>query len=49
MWAWAIGSLSLAAVANQIVIAVYWRALAATQPDLYQQWSPERFGVAGDT
>jgi len=42
MWAWAISSFSLAAVLNQIAIAVCWRALAATQPDLYKQWSPER-------
>jgi hypothetical protein len=30
MWAWAIGSFSLAAVVNQIAIALWWRALAAT-------------------
>jgi hypothetical protein len=32
MWAWAIGSFSLAAVVNQIAIALWWRALAATEP-----------------
>jgi hypothetical protein len=36
MWAWAIGSLSVAAVGNQISIALWWRALAATEPDLYR-------------
>jgi hypothetical protein len=36
MWAWAIGSFSLAAVVNQIAIALWWRALAATEPDLYR-------------
>jgi hypothetical protein len=32
MWAWAIGSFSLAAVVNQIAIALWWRALAAAEP-----------------
>jgi hypothetical protein len=36
MWAWAIGSFSLAAVVNQIAIARWWRAVAATEPDLYR-------------
>jgi hypothetical protein len=42
MWAWSIGAFSVAAVVNQIAIAVCWRALAATEPDLYKQWSIER-------
>jgi hypothetical protein len=36
MWAWAIGSFSLAAVVNRFAVALWWRALAATEPDLYR-------------
>ena len=41
MWVWAIGTFSLAAVVNQIAIALCRRAQAATEPDLHEQWSPE--------
>ena len=41
MWVWAIGAFSLAAVVNQIAIALCRRAQAATEPDLHEQWSPE--------
>jgi len=40
MWAWAIGVFSVAAVVNQIAIALCRRAQAATEPDLHQQPSP---------
>jgi len=40
MWAWAIGVFSVAAVVNQIAIALCWRAQGATEPDLHQQPSP---------
>jgi hypothetical protein len=36
MWAWAIGACSLAAVVNQIAIAVCRRAQVATEPDQYE-------------
>ena len=36
LWAWAIGALSLAAVVNQIAIALCRRAQAATEPDQYE-------------
>jgi len=38
MWPWVIGSLSLAAVVNQIVIALCRRVQAATEPDPHEQW-----------
>jgi hypothetical protein len=38
MWAWAMGSCSLAAVVNQIAIALCRRAQAATEPDHHEQW-----------
>ncbi len=41
MWAWAIGAFSLAAVVNQIVIALCRRAQDATEPDLHKQPSTE--------
>jgi hypothetical protein len=41
MWAWAIGVFSVAAVVNQIAIALFRRAQAATELDLHQQWSLE--------
>ena len=41
MWAWAIGVFSVAAVVNQIAIALFRRAQAATEPDLHQEPSPE--------
>ena len=41
MWAWAIGVFSVAAVVNQIAIALFRRAQAATEPDLHQQPSSE--------
>ncbi|MDT7764483.1 MAG: hypothetical protein QOC63_3903 [Mycobacterium sp.] len=40
MWAWAIGSFSLAAVVNQIAIALWWRALAAPNPIFTAKASP---------
>jgi hypothetical protein len=36
LWASAIGALSLAAVVNQIAIALCRRAQAATEPDQYE-------------
>ena len=41
MWAWAIGVFSVAAMVNQIAIALCRRAQAATEPDLHQERSPE--------
>jgi hypothetical protein len=41
MGAWAIGVFSVAAVVNQIAIALFRRAQAATQPDLHHEPSPE--------
>jgi len=41
MGAWTIGAFSVAAVVNQIAIALFRRAQAATAPDLHQQPSPE--------
>jgi hypothetical protein len=38
MWPWVIGSLSLAAVVNQIVIALCRRAQAATESDPHEGW-----------
>jgi hypothetical protein len=40
MWAWAMGSCSLAAVVNQIAIALCRRAHDAIEP-FYEQWSAE--------
>jgi hypothetical protein len=40
MWVWVIGAFSLAAVVNQIAIALCRRA-QATEPDLHEQSSPE--------
>jgi hypothetical protein len=37
MWPWVIGSLSLAAVVNQIAIALCRRAQAATEPDPHER------------
>jgi hypothetical protein len=37
MWAWAMGSCSLAAVVNQIAIAVCWRVQDATDSDHHEQ------------
>ena len=37
----AIGAFSVAALVNQIAIALCRRAQAATEPDLHEQWSPE--------
>ena len=42
MWAWAIGVFSVAAVVNQIAIALCWRAQAATEPDRHERRLPER-------
>jgi hypothetical protein len=39
MWAWMFGAFSVAAVVNQIAIALCRRAQPAT--DLHQEWSPE--------
>ena len=36
-----IAMVSLAAVVNQIAIALCRRAQTATEPDLHEQWSPE--------
>jgi hypothetical protein len=41
MGAWAIGVFSVTAVVNQIAIALFRRAQAATEPDLQQEPSPE--------
>jgi hypothetical protein len=41
MWVWAIGAFSLAAVVNQVAIALCRRAQAATEPDLDEQPSSE--------
>jgi hypothetical protein len=41
MGAWAIGVFSVAAVVNQIAIALFRRAQTATEPDLHQEPSPE--------
>jgi hypothetical protein len=41
MGAWAIGVFSVAGVVNQIAIALFRRAQAATEPDLHQQPSSE--------
>ena len=41
MWAWAIGVFSVAAVVNQIAIALFRRAQAATEPELHHEPSPE--------
>jgi hypothetical protein len=41
MWVWAIGAFSLAAMVNQIDIALCLRVQAATGPDLHEQLSPE--------
>jgi hypothetical protein len=41
MWAWTIGAFCLAAVVNQIVIALCRRAQVATKPDRHEQWSRE--------
>jgi hypothetical protein len=38
MWPWVIGSLSLAAVVSQIVIALCRRAQAATESDPHEGW-----------
>jgi hypothetical protein len=38
---WAVGAFSLAAVVNQIAIALCRRAQAVTEPDLHEQSSPE--------
>jgi len=37
MWAWAIGVFSVAAVVNQIAIALCWRPQGATEPELHQE------------
>ena len=37
MWAWAIGVFSVAAVVNQIAIALCWRAQGATETGLHQE------------
>jgi hypothetical protein len=36
MWVWAIGAFLLAAVVNQIAIALCRRAQVATEPDQYE-------------
>jgi hypothetical protein len=36
MWAWTIGTFFLAAVVNQIAIALCRRAQVATEPDQYE-------------
>ena len=41
LWALVIGAFSLAAVVNQIAIALCRRAQAATEPDLHEERSPE--------
>ena len=41
MWVLAFGGFSLAAVVNQIAIALCRRAQAATGPDHHEHWSPE--------
>ena len=41
MWAWMFGAFSVAAVVNQIAIALCRRAHAATEPDPHQEPSPE--------
>jgi len=41
MWAWAIGVFALAAVVNQIAIALFRRAQAATEPELHHEPPPE--------
>jgi hypothetical protein len=41
MGAWTIGAFSVAAVVNQIAIALFRRAQAATEPDLHQEPSSE--------
>jgi hypothetical protein len=41
MWAWSIGACALAAVVNQIAIALCRRAQTATEPDLHEQCSRE--------
>ena len=41
MWVCAIGAFSLAAVVNQIAIALCRRAQATTEPDPHEQSSPE--------
>jgi len=41
MWAWTIGAFCLAAVMNQIVIALCRRAQGTTEPDRHVQWSRE--------
>jgi hypothetical protein len=38
MWPWVIGALSLAAVVNQVVIALCRRAQAATESDPHEGW-----------
>jgi hypothetical protein len=48
MWAWAIGVFSVAAVVNQIAIALFRRAQAATEPDLHQSRHPN-CSLADDT
>ena len=40
MWVWAIGAFSVAAVVNQIAIALCWRAQDATESDIHEQSSP---------
>jgi hypothetical protein len=40
MWVWAVDACSVAAVVNQIAIALCRRA-QATEPELYEHWSPE--------
>ncbi len=41
MWVWAIGTFSLAAVVNQIAIALCLRAQVVSEPDPHEQSSPE--------
>ena len=41
MFVWAFGGFSLAALLNQIAIALCRRAQVATGPDHHEQWSPE--------
>ena len=41
IWPWVFGVFSVAAVVNQVAIALFRRAQAATEPDLHQEPSPE--------
>ena len=41
MGVWAIGVFSVAAVVDQVAVALFRRAQAATEPDLHQEPSPE--------